>query len=90
VVSERLTIAQLTTATDIEQLASDNSPQPLTGLPMTRNPRDQVQVKAGNDIYTALAAVAMVVTLIGVITLFVGSSNHFNANLFGETSASGR
>jgi hypothetical protein len=46
---------------------------------MTRNPRDQVQVKAGNDIYTALAAVAMVVTLIGVATLWVGSTNHFNA-----------
>ena len=58
---------------------------------MTRNPRDQVQVKAGNDIYTALAAVAMVVTMIGVITLWVGSTSHFNAFfLGGETTSSGR
>ena len=49
---------------------------------MTRNPRDQVQVKAGNDVLTALAAVAAVVALIGVITLFVGASNHFGDSLF--------
>jgi len=60
---------------------------------MTRNPRDQVQVKAGNDIYTALAAVAAVVTLIGVITLFAGASSRFGENLFtpsGTTSLAGR
>ena len=60
---------------------------------MTRNPRDQVQVKAGNDVYTALAAVATVVTLIGVITLWVGSQSHFNDSLFtpsGTTSAGAR
>jgi hypothetical protein len=59
---------------------------------MTRSPRDQIQVKAGNDVYTALAAVAAVVTLIGIIALFVSSSNNFNDNLFmpsGSTSAAG-
>ena len=44
---------------------------------MTRSPRDQIQVKAGNDVFTALAAVATVVTLIGVIALFVSSGTNF-------------
>jgi hypothetical protein len=60
---------------------------------MTRNPRDQVQVKAGNDVYTALAAVAAVVTLIGVITLFVSSSTNFGENLLfpsGSSATAGR
>jgi hypothetical protein len=60
---------------------------------MTRSPRDQVQVKAGNDIYTALSAVATVVTLIGIIALFVSANSNFGENLFtpsGTTSAGGR
>jgi hypothetical protein len=60
---------------------------------MTRSPRDQVQVKAGNDVYTALAAVATVVTLIGVITLFLSATTNFGDNLFfpsGSTAAAGR
>jgi hypothetical protein len=49
---------------------------------MTRSPRDQVQVKAGNDVYTALAAVACVVALLGILALFVSANNNFGENLF--------
>lgn len=60
---------------------------------MTRSSRDQIQVKAGNDVYTALAAVATAAVLLGVIVLFVGSSSNFGDNLFmpsGSTSAARR
>ncbi|HEY8750185.1 MAG TPA: hypothetical protein VIM11_19530 [Tepidisphaeraceae bacterium] len=59
---------------------------------MTRSPRDQVQVKAGSDVFTALAAVAAVVTLIGIIVMFVSASSNFGENLFtpsGSTSVAG-
>ncbi|HSZ58245.1 MAG TPA: hypothetical protein VK797_21450 [Tepidisphaeraceae bacterium] len=49
---------------------------------MTRSPRDQVQVKAGNDVYTALTAVACVVSLLGILALFVASNTNFGENLF--------
>lgn len=57
---------------------------------MTRSPRDQVQVKAGTDVYTALAAVACVVVLVGIIALWVSSSSNFGDNPFmpsGSTAA---
>ena len=54
---------------------------------MTRTSRDQIVVPAKNDIYTALAAVACVVTLIGLIVLFTQSSAVFNAGPFSGESA---
>jgi len=55
---------------------------------MTRSPRDQIQVKAGNDVYTALAAVAAATVLLGVIVLFVGASSNFGENLFMPSGSS--
>jgi hypothetical protein len=55
---------------------------------MTRSPRDQVQVKAGNDVYTALSAVACVVVLLGILALFVSASSNFGENLFFPSGSS--
>lgn len=55
---------------------------------MTRSPRDQVAVKAGNDIYTALTAVACFVVLLGIIALFASSNTVFGDNLFFPSGAS--
>jgi hypothetical protein len=49
---------------------------------MTRSHRDQVQVKAGNDMYTALTGVACLVVLLGILALFVAANANFGENLF--------
>ena len=49
---------------------------------MTRSPRDQVQVKAGSDVYTALTGVACVVVLLGILALWLSSSTNFGENPF--------
>jgi len=54
---------------------------------MTRTTRgDQVQVAPTNDVYTGLAAVAVVVLIIGLISLFSQSYAVFDASPFGGTA----
>ena len=61
---------------------------------MTRTTRgDQVQVAPTNDVYTGLAAAAVVVLIIGLISLFTQSNAVFNDGLFlsnGTAVSSGR
>ena len=60
---------------------------------MTRPSRDQIQVKAGNDVYTGLAAAACVVLLIGIIVMITGSNAVFGDSLFfpsGNTASASR
>jgi hypothetical protein len=50
---------------------------------MTRfQPGEPVVVKPGNNIYTALAGVALVASLIAIIVLVVRHSTVFGASLF--------
>ena len=57
---------------------------------MTRG--DAIQVRATNNIYTALAGVACLVVLLGIIALCVQSSAVFGSNPFvpGENAGSTR
>jgi hypothetical protein len=60
---------------------------------MTRSARDQIQVKAGNDMYTALSGVACLVVLLGILALVVQSKAVFEDSLFfpsGANAASAR
>lgn len=60
---------------------------------MTRTRSDQIQVAPRNDIYTGLAAAAVVVLIVGLIALFTQSSAVFNDGLFitnGTSASSGR
>jgi hypothetical protein len=50
---------------------------------MTRSSRaDQIVVKPGNDVYTALAVTACVVLILGLLALFMGASDKFGDGLF--------
>jgi hypothetical protein len=49
---------------------------------MTRINRDQVQVKAGNDMYTALSGVAALLVLLGILALVVQAKAVFEDSLF--------
>lgn len=49
---------------------------------MTRSTRDQVYVKAGNDMYTALSGIACLLVLLGILAMVVQSSAIFGDSLF--------
>ena len=49
---------------------------------MTRSTRDQVYVKAGNDMYTALSGIACLLVLLGILALVMQSNTVFGDSLF--------